>query len=116
KIKDHSKEKLRKLNEVVQASENLKETVSSTIDKGNFPLVLGGDHSIAIGTIAGVLEHYSNPGLIWYDAHGDINTADTSPSGNIHGMRSEEHTSELQSRFDLVFLLLLEKKNSLTLY
>lgn len=84
--KDHSNEQLRNLNEVVQASENLKETVSSTIDKGNFPLVLGGDHSIAIGTIAGVLEHYSNPGLIWYDAHGDINTADTSPSGNIHGM------------------------------
>lgn len=84
--KDHSNEQLRNLNEVVQASENLKETVSSTIDKGNFPLVLGGDHSIAIGTIAGVLEHYSNPGLIWYDAHGDINTAETSPSGNIHGM------------------------------
>src|SRR5699024_12026209 len=48
--------------------------------------ILGGDHSIAIGSISGVLKHYQNPGLIWYDAHGDINTAETSPSGNIHGM------------------------------
>jgi len=47
---------------------------------------LGGDHSIAIGTLAGVAKHYENLGVIWYDAHGDLNTEDTSPSGNIHGM------------------------------
>src|SRR5699024_2223586 len=51
-----------------------------------FPLVLGGDHSIAIGSLAGVSRHYENLGVIWYDAHGDINTPETSPSGNIHGM------------------------------
>ena len=47
---------------------------------------MGGDHTIAIGTLAGVSKHYENLGVIWYDAHGDLNTADTSPSGNIHGM------------------------------
>ncbi len=56
------------------------------MSQGRFPLVLGGDHSIAIGTIAGVLQHKKNLGVIWFDAHGDINTAETSPSGNIHGM------------------------------
>ncbi|MCI2455246.1 arginase family protein, partial [Listeria monocytogenes] len=53
---------------------------------GSFPLILGGDHSIAIGTLAGVAKHYENLGVIWYDAHGDLNTEETSPSGNIHGM------------------------------
>lgn len=84
--KDVLHESLRNLKEVVQANKNLKSAVSTTISNGNFPLVLGGDHSIAIGTISGLVEHYSNLGLIWYDAHGDINTAETSPSGNIHGM------------------------------
>ena len=49
-------------------------------------MIFGGDHSIAIGTLAGVSPHYENLGVIWYDAHGDLNTGDTSPSGNIHGM------------------------------
>src|SRR5699024_1921612 len=84
--KDASHEYLRKLKEVVQANKNINSAVSTTIANGNFPLVLGGDHSIAIGTISGLVEHYSNLGLIWSDAHGDINTAETSPSGNIHGM------------------------------
>ncbi len=47
---------------------------------------MGGDHSIAIGTIAGVSKHYENLGVIWIDAHADLNTEETSPSGNIHGM------------------------------
>ena len=54
------------------------------------PVVLGGDHSIAMGTIAGVARHFrerdERVGLIWFDAHGDMNTPETSPSGNIHGM------------------------------
>jgi len=54
--------------------------------RGRFPLILGGDHSIAIGTIAGLAKHKKNMGVIWFDAHGDINTGETSPSGNIHGM------------------------------
>jgi len=54
------------------------------------PLVLGGDHSLAIGSVAGSTSFYANQGealgLIWFDAHGDANTPDTTPSGNIHGM------------------------------
>jgi len=77
---------LRNLNEVVEANIELSKVVSEEIKKERFPLVLGGDHSIAIGSIAGVSQHYENLGVIWYDAHGDINTVETSPSGNIHGM------------------------------
>lgn len=77
---------LKNLKAVADASERLALTVSDVITNKRFPLVLGGDHSIAIGTLAGVSRHYKNLGVIWYDAHGDLNTADTSPSGNIHGM------------------------------
>lgn len=77
---------LRNLKEVSEANQKLSEAVSEVIDNDRFPLVLGGDHSIAIGTLAGVSRHYNNLGVIWYDAHGDLNTAETSPTGNIHGM------------------------------
>ncbi|RFB09679.1 arginase [Bacillus sp. HNG] len=79
-------ENLKNLEKVSEANERLAATVDEVILNGKFPLVLGGDHSIAIGTLAGVSKHYKNLGVIWYDAHGDLNTADTSPSGNIHGM------------------------------
>ncbi|MFS0820928.1 arginase [Bacillus sp. 1P02SD] len=79
-------ENLKNLEKVSEANEKLAATVDEVILNGRFPLVLGGDHSIAIGTLAGVSKHYKNLGVIWYDAHGDLNTADTSPSGNIHGM------------------------------
>lgn len=77
---------LRNLDLVAEKSTKLAEKVDEIIKSGSFPLVLGGDHSIAIGTLAGVSRHYKNLGVIWYDAHGDLNTAETSPSGNIHGM------------------------------
>ncbi len=65
----------------------LSRIVEEAIGAGGFPLVLGGDHTIAIGTLAGVARaHKRAPGLIWVDAHGDINTPLTSPSGNVHGM------------------------------
>ena len=61
--------------------------VHDVVALGGFPLVLGGDHSIAMGTIAGVARARGRaPGVIWVDAHGDINTPLTSPSGNVHGM------------------------------
>jgi arginase len=66
--------------------------VEAILEEGGFPLVLGGDHSIAIGTISGLSSHLrkTRPGgrlaVVWFDAHGDINTPETSPSGNIHGM------------------------------
>ncbi len=69
---------LRNLKEVADASEKLADAVDQTISANRFPLVLGGDHSIAIGTLAGVARHYKNLGVIWYDAHGDLNTAETS--------------------------------------
>jgi arginase len=53
---------------------------------GNNPLVLGGDHSMAMGTLAGLARAGKKPGVIWIDAHGDINTPQTTPSGNVHGM------------------------------
>ncbi len=64
--------------------------VVETLEEGCQPLVLGGDHSIAVGTVAGVSEYYRRQGkqigLIWVDAHSDMNTPETSPSGNVHGM------------------------------
>ena len=77
---------LKYLDEIERVNNELCQKVNEEISKGNFPLVLGGDHSIAIGTIAGVLQHTKKLGVLWFDAHGDINTAETSPSGNIHGM------------------------------
>lgn len=64
--------------------------IKSILDGGSFPVILGGDHSIAVATFSGVAAHYrersEDVGLIWFDAHADINTPETSPSGNIHGM------------------------------
>lgn len=83
---DHDDSNLKNLIEVVKANKALAKIVSDVVKEGHFPLVLGGDHSIAIGTLAGLADHYNNLGAIWYDAHADLNTAETSPSGNIHGM------------------------------
>ncbi|MEF3302379.1 arginase [Paenibacillus sp. GYB003] len=77
---------LKYLYEIVRVNAELAETVADIAGKGHFPLVLGGDHSIAIGTIGGILRHKEPLGVIWFDSHGDVNTAATSPSGNIHGM------------------------------
>ncbi|GAA0430655.1 arginase [Lentibacillus halophilus] len=74
------------LQQVADSNWKLAEMVDQEITKNRFPLVLGGDHSIAIGSLAGAAKHNDNLGVIWYDAHGDLNTVDTSPSGNIHGM------------------------------
>lgn len=62
------------------------ETVHESISKGRFPLVLGGDHSIAIGSLAGILKNNPNTGVLWIDAHADLNTPTISESGNMHGM------------------------------
>ncbi|NWK83650.1 arginase [Staphylococcus sp. GSSP0090] len=77
---------LRNLEEIIKTSETLSQSVSNSISNNHFPLILGGDHSIAIGSISGVSKHYENLGVIWYDAHGDLNIPEESPSGNIHGM------------------------------
>lgn len=77
---------LKNLNEIVRVNRALCQEVTKAMEEGKIPVVLGGDHSIAIGSIFGVLQKKKNLGVIWFDAHGDINTNDTSPSGNIHGM------------------------------
>ena len=77
---------LRNMTVITEAMEALGEKVQAVTETGNFPLVLGGDHSIAIGTLAGISPNHENLGVIWYDAHADMNTSETSPSGNIHGM------------------------------
>ncbi len=77
---------LKYLDEIARVNSELCEKVSKADANGRFPLVLGGDHSIAIGTLAGLAKQKENLGVIWFDAHGDINTDKTSPSGNIHGM------------------------------
>jgi len=78
--------KLKHLNEVVALNRKLADRVSSVVEADRFPLILGGDHSIAIGTVTGLSHHYANMGVIWIDAHADLNTEETSPTGNIHGM------------------------------
>lgn len=78
------------LNEIAETCRGLADTVKKTLDEDQTPLVLGGDHSIAAGTVAGVAGHFKKNsksiGVLWLDAHGDMNTPDSSPSGNVHGM------------------------------
>ena len=78
------------LDEIVGACEELRDRVGELLRDDRFPLVIGGDHSIACGTVAGISRHHRERGekigLIWFDAHADMNTPETSPSGNIHGM------------------------------
>ncbi|OPJ55997.1 arginase [Alkalithermobacter paradoxus] len=74
------------LKPIVTANTNLAHVVNMSIKNNNFPLIIGGDHSIGLGSISGVSSSYKNIGVIWLDAHADINTHETSPSGNVHGM------------------------------
>jgi arginase len=80
----------RYLTEIARAARLAAGKVERIMTKGRFPLVLGGDHSISVGTVSGIAAfcgaRRKKLGLLWIDAHGDINTPDTSPSGNIHGM------------------------------
>jgi arginase len=78
------------LKEITATCTKHAELVLKTLEAGKVPVVLGGDHSVAAGTVAGVAEFYRRQeqkiGLVWIDAHSDINTPSTSPSGNVHGM------------------------------
>lgn len=82
--------KARYLSEIAASCARLARLVEKAAGEGKFPIILGGDHSIAAGSIAGVSRHYRKSkkklGLIWIDAHADMNTPTTSPSGNVHGM------------------------------
>jgi arginase len=80
----------RYVSEIAEVSMSVAKAVDEALQAGTIAVTLGGDHSLAIGSIAGVSAYYRRQkeefGLLWFDAHGDINTPDTSPSGNIHGM------------------------------
>ena len=83
-------ENARYLKQIADVCAKTSDAVLNTLEEGMTPLVLGGDHSLAAGSISGVAEFYRRNGqkigLVWIDAHSDINTPDTSPSGNVHGM------------------------------
>jgi arginase len=74
------------LEPIVKVAEELADVVAAGLKDGEFPLVLGGDHSIALGSIAGITRVHKDIGILWIDAHADFNTEETTPSGNIHGM------------------------------
>ena len=78
------------LQEIAETCQDISKSVEKSLEEGYLPLVLGGDHSIAAGVAAGVASHFRKAkkqiGYVWLDAHGDMNTPETSPSGNIHGM------------------------------
>ncbi len=78
------------LREMLASSENIIDSVKGILSLNELPIILGGDHAIAIPTFSAISAHYAERGeeigLIWFDAHADINTPETSPSGNIHGM------------------------------
>ena len=80
----------RYLEEITETCARTADAVVNTLEQGITPLVLGGDHSVAAGSVSGVAEFYRRKGekigVLWIDAHSDINTPETSPSGNVHGM------------------------------
>ena len=79
--------KMKWLDEIVSSNENLAQVVYSSIKGGALPFTIGGDHALGLGTLAGAARAFGDDyGVVWIDAHGDINTAETSPSGNTHGM------------------------------
>lgn len=77
---------LKYLKTIVDANTKLGHRVYDAISDGSFPLILGGDHSLGLGSISGLSKYVNNLGIVWIDAHGDLNTEESSPTGNIHGM------------------------------
>jgi arginase len=69
-----------------ETCERIARLVGAALDEGRVPIVLGGDHSIALGTIAGLASRRGPGAVLWFDAHADLNTPETTPSGNVHGM------------------------------
>ena len=75
------------LPEILDTAARIATLVREAVDRGSMPLVLGGDHSVALGTLAGLADAAGRPGgAVWIDAHGDLNTPASSPTGNVHGM------------------------------
>src|SRR5215213_5865259 len=83
---DEGDEHARFLPQILESTSRAAELVRSARKADQLPLVLGGDHSVALGTLAGMASVNGPGGLLWLDAHGDLNRPTTSPSGNVHGM------------------------------
>ena len=87
---DPGEHRLRYLAEITDVCRRSHELVGKVLAEGSLPLILGGDHSLSIGTVSAVAEHFAKSeegiGLLWVDAHTDMNTPESTPSGNIHGM------------------------------
>jgi arginase len=79
-------DRVRFLPEIIAACEQVAGLVGRAVEQGSLPLVLGGDHSVSLGTLGGLASKRGPGGVLWVDAHGDLNRPDTSPSGNVHGM------------------------------
>ena len=79
-------ERLRFLKEILQTCARVADLVGEAREQGRTPLVLGGDHSVALGTLGGLARAHGPGGVLWVDAHGDLNRPETSPTGNVHGM------------------------------
>lgn len=79
-------ERVRFLTQIRETCEQIAGRVRAAIEQNLFPLVLGGDHSVALGTLGGLASVHGAGGVLWIDAHGDLNTPETTPSGNVHGM------------------------------
>jgi len=78
--------RLKYLEPIIKVAEELADTVTAALKANEFPLILGGDHSISLGSMTGVTRLHKDIGVLWIDAHADFNTEETTPSGNIHGM------------------------------
>jgi arginase len=79
-------EQARFLDEILETGARVAEEVRRARSEGLLPLVLGGDHSVALGTLSGLAADGETGGVLWFDAHGDLNTPETTPTGNVHGM------------------------------
>jgi arginase len=79
-------QRVRFLTPIKQACERVAQLVAQAVEEGLQPLVLGGDHSVSIGTLGGLARAHGPGGVLWLDAHGDLNRPETSPTGNVHGM------------------------------
>src|SRR6266566_2975347 len=85
-VSDVGDERVRFLAQIKETCERIADNVAHAVKEGFLPLVIGGDHSVALGTLGGLARASGPGGVLWLDAHGDVNRPETSPTGNVHGM------------------------------